>query len=92
MSTLKQDFLGKKPVVAYFRIFGSSIYCHVTKDATKNLESTTRLGIFVGYNDTPHNYRVYLPSHRMTMVCRDVKFDGEKFMTCSLERELQLNG
>ena len=34
---------------------------------------------------------VYLPSHRMTMVCRDVKFDEEKAMRCSLERELQLH-
>jgi len=53
---------------------------------------TTGLGIFLGYTDTPHNYRVYLPSHRMTLVCRDVKFNEDKANGCSLERELQLHG
>jgi len=56
----------------------------------KKLEQTTELGIFVAYIDTPHNYRMYLPSHRMTLVHRDVKFDEEKVMRCSLERELHL--
>lgn len=56
MSTPEEDFLGKKLDVAHFRIFGSSIYYHVTKDAQKNLEPTTELVIFVGYSNTPHNY------------------------------------
>lgn len=73
-------------------IFGSSIYCHVTKDVRKNLEPTTELGIFVGHTDTPHNYRLYLSSHKMTVVHRDVKFDEERAMRFSLERELQLHG
>ena len=45
----------------------------------------------MGYTDTPHNYRVYLPSHRMTIVRRDVKFDEEKAISCSLEREVLLH-
>ena len=45
----------------------------------------------MGYNDTPHNYQVYLPSHRMTIVCRDVKFVEDKVMSCSLEREIWLH-
>jgi len=75
--------------VVQFKIFGLSVYCHVTKEERKNLEPTTELGIFVGYTDTPHNYQVYLPSHRMIVVRRDVKFDEQKGMRCSLERELQ---
>ena len=74
--------------MVHFKIFGSSVYCHVTKDERKILEPISELGIFVGYNDTPHNYRVYLPSHKMKIVHRDVKFDEEKAMRCSLEREL----
>jgi len=74
--------------VAHFKNFGSSVYCHVTQDARKNIEPTTELGIFVGYTDTPENYRVCLPYQTMTVVHRDVKFDEEKAMRCSLEREL----
>jgi len=90
MSTPKEAFSGKKPNVSHFRISGSLVYCHVSKEARKKLEPTTELGIFVGYKDTPHNYRVYLPSLKITVVKRDVKFDEEMTMRCSLERELQL--
>lgn len=76
----------------HFKIFGSSVYCHDTKDERKNIEPTTELGIFFGYTSTPHNYQVYLPSHKMTMVCGDVNFNEEKAMRCSLDRELELHG
>jgi len=75
---------------AHFMIFGSLVYNHVSKEAKKKLESTTKLGIFVGYTDTSHNYPMYVPSLKMTLVIWDVKFDEEKEMRCSLERELQL--
>jgi len=86
----KGAFSGKRPNVGHFRIFGSSVYCHVTKDAWKKLESIVELAILVGYIDTPHNYRVYLPTNRRTVVHRDLKFDEQKVMRVSLERELQL--
>ena len=47
--------------------------------------------IFVGYTETPHNYRVYFPKFRMTVVRRDIKFNEEKAMKLSLERELHLH-
>ena len=76
--------------MGHFRIFGSSIYCHVTKDAWKKLEPTDELGILVGYTDTPHNYQVYFPASQRTLVRGDLKFDELKAMQVSLERELQL--
>ena len=45
----------------------------------------------MGYTDTPHNYWVYFPNNRMIVVRRDVKFDEEKAMKLSLERELDLH-
>lgn len=44
----------------------------------------------MGYIETPHNYRVYLPSLRMKIVQRDVKFIEDKARWCSLEREFQI--
>ena len=91
MKTLEEAFSRKGPDVGHFRIFSSSVYFHVTKDAWKNLELTTDLGIFVGYTNTPHNYLVYLPTSRRTVVCRDLKFDEQKAMRVSLERKLKLH-
>ena len=58
MSTPEEAYSCKRPDISHLRIFGSPIYMHVTKDARKKLESTTEVGIFVGYTDTSHNYRV----------------------------------
>ena len=68
MSTPEEAFTGKKPDISHLKIFGSSVYIHVTKDARKKLELTTEVGIFVGYTETPHNYHVYFPDSRMTVV------------------------
>jgi hypothetical protein len=68
MSTPKEAFNGKKPDVSHFKIFGSSIYVHVTKDSRKKLKPTVEVGIFVGYTKTPHNYRVYFPNSKMIVM------------------------
>ena len=90
MKTPEEYFSGKRPNVGHLRIFGSLVYFHVTKDAWKKLELTTKLGILVGYIDTPHKYQVYLPTSQRIVVRRDLKFDEQKAMQVSLERELQL--
>ena len=64
MSTPEENFTSKKVDVSHFKSFGSFIYVHVTKDARKKLEPTTEIRIFVGYNETPHNYRVYFPNKK----------------------------
>ena len=74
MSTPEEAFYGKRPDISHLRIFGSPVYIHVTKDARKKLEPTTKVGIFVGYTDMPHNYCVYFPDNRKTVVQRDIKF------------------
>ena len=91
MSTPEEAFTGKKLDISHFKIFGSFVYVHVTKDARKKLELTTEVRIFVGYTETPHNYRVYLPNNKMTVMRRDIKFDEGKGMQLSLERELDLH-
>jgi len=91
MSTPEEAYSGKKPDLSHLRIFGANVYMHVMKDARKKLEPTAEVGIFVGYTDTPHNYRVYLPDSGETVVQRDIKFQEEKAMKCSLEREIHLH-
>ena len=86
MSTPEEAFTGKKPNISHLNIFGSHVYIHVTKDAKKKLEPTVEVGIFVGYTKTPHNYRMYFPDSRMTVVQQDIKFHEEKAMKFSLER------
>jgi len=41
MKTPEEAFSAKRPNLGHFRIFGSSVYFHVTKDAWKKIEPTT---------------------------------------------------
>jgi len=91
MSTPEEAYSGKKPDLSHLRIFGANIYMHVMKDARKKLEPIVEVGIFLGYTDTPHNYRVYFPDNGKTVVRWDIKFQEEKAMKCLLERELHLH-
>jgi hypothetical protein len=91
MSAPEEAFTSKKPDVSHFKFFGSSVYVHVTKDSRKKLEPTIEVGIFVGYTETTHNYRVYFPNSKMIVMRRDIKFDEGKAMRLSLERELDLH-
>ena len=74
--------------MSHFKLFGAFFNCRGSKESRKKLELTTKLGVFVGYIETPHNYYVYSSSLRRTVVRRDVKFDEVKAMQCSLGREL----
>jgi hypothetical protein len=91
MSTPEEAFTGKKHDVSHFKIFGSSVYVHVTKNVRNKLEPTVEVGIFVGYIETPHNYHLYFPNSNMTVMRRDIKFDEGKAMRLLLERELDLH-
>ena len=91
MSTSEEAYSSKMPDISHLRIFVSPVYMHVRKDARKKLELTTEVWIFVGYTDTPHNYHVYLPDSRKTIVQWDIKFQEKKAMKCSLEREPHLH-
>jgi hypothetical protein len=76
--TLEEAFVGKKPKVGYFKIFGCLVFCHVPSDKRTKLDSTVEKGIFVGYNESSKAYRVYVPTLKKTMVRRDVRFEEEK--------------
>ena len=52
MSTPEEDFTGKKPDVSHFKIFGSSVYVHVTKNTRKKLDCRS-WDICVVHRNTP---------------------------------------
>ena len=72
MSTPEEAFSGKKRNISHLKIFGLPVYIHVIKDARKKLEPTAEVGIFVGYTETPQNYRVYFPDSQMTVMRWDI--------------------
>lgn len=56
---LEEAFSERKINVSHYNIFGTLVYSHVSKDERRKLEPTIYLEVFVGYTETPHNYRVF---------------------------------
>jgi hypothetical protein len=75
--TPKEAFIGVKPEVSHFRMFGCLVYIHVPVEKRTKLEPSSRKGLFVGYNETSKAYKVYIPEQRKIVVSKDVKFEED---------------
>ena len=59
--TLEEVFIGEKLDIGHLRIFGCTIYVHVSKEKRTKMEPLGKKGIFVGYSETSKAYRIYVP-------------------------------
>ncbi|MCM3002365.1 hypothetical protein M3647_33385, partial [Paenibacillus cellulositrophicus] len=79
---------GRKPNVAYFKVFGCK--CYILKKGThlSKFESKTDVGIFVGYSAESHAYRVYNKTTSRVVETSNVTFEeddvslGRQSATC----------
>jgi transposase InsO family protein len=62
--TSEEAFIGVKPEVGHFKIFGCPIYFHVPKEKRSKLDPSGRKGTFVGYNEFSKAYRIYIPGQK----------------------------
>jgi hypothetical protein len=75
--TPEEAFIGVKPKVGHFRIFGCQVYFHVPKEKRTKLDPSGRKGTFVGYNESSKAYQIYISGQRHIKVSRDVIFGEE---------------
>lgn len=59
--TPEEVFTSEKHDVSHFRIFGSPMYFHVSKEKRSILDAFGRKGTFVGYSETSKAYIIYVP-------------------------------
>ena len=76
--TPEEMFIRKKPEIGHFRIFGCLTYSHVPSEKRTKLEATAEKGIFVGYDESPKAFHIYLPPQRKVVVRREVIFEEER--------------
>ena len=58
----KETFAGKNPNISHFRSFECVVYCHVPSDKRMKLDFPIEKGIFVVYNKTYKEYKIYIPT------------------------------
>lgn len=87
--TLEEIFSGEIPKVSHLRIFGCSVYIHVSKDKRSKLDPSGKKGIFVGYNETSKGYKIYVPSFKKIEISRDATFDEDATFRKSKKNALE---
>jgi hypothetical protein len=75
--TPEEAFIGLKPEIGYFRIFGCPIYFHVPKEKRSKLQPSGIKDTFVGYSESSKAYRIYIHGQRQIEISRDVTFEEE---------------
>lgn len=55
-------------------MFGCKVFVHVPKEKRKKLNSKSKNGIFIGYDDNQLGYRIWIPGDNKIEVSRDVLF------------------
>jgi hypothetical protein len=83
-------WIGRKPNLSYFRVFGSkySILNETSKFIKFNSKSIE--GVFVGYFSTSKAYRIYISTSRIVIESVHVKFD--EFINIGVEKGLSIIG
>ena len=68
---------GKKPVVKYFRIFGSDCYILRDRENLEKFDAKSDKGYFLGYSSTSRAYRVYNLRTKTVMESSNVVINDE---------------
>jgi Reverse transcriptase (RNA-dependent DNA polymerase)/gag-polypeptide of LTR copia-type/Integrase core domain/GAG-pre-integrase domain len=73
----------KIPNLAGLRIFGCRATVHVPDANRKKLDAKSDVGVFVGYDQEPECYRIWVPAKYKIVISRDVLFDESSFSSAA---------
>jgi hypothetical protein len=82
---------GKKPIVKYFRTFGSKCYILRDRENLGKFDPKSDEGIFLGYSSTSRAYRVFNKRTETVMESINVVIDDEEVERPSSGEENQLD-
>ncbi|UYV63360.1 hypothetical protein LAZ67_2003844, partial [Cordylochernes scorpioides] len=68
-------FFGTKPNVANYKIFGCNAYMHIPKENRKKWDNKSIKLMFLGYENTSKNFRLWDWKTRKIRISKDVTFD-----------------
>ncbi|UYV73960.1 hypothetical protein LAZ67_11001597 [Cordylochernes scorpioides] len=68
-------FFGTKPNVANYKIFGCNAYMHIPKENRKKWDNKSMKLMFLGYENTSKNFRLWDWKTRKIRISKDVTFD-----------------
>src|ERR1044072_10006899 len=75
--TSYEAWIGSKPSVSHFRVFGSMCFKHVPEQLRRKLDDQSEVMVLIGYHSTGA-YKLYSPIKDKLVLSRDVCVDESK--------------
>ena len=76
--TPEEAWIGSRPSVEYFRVFGCMAHVHVHDVRRKKLDAKIFVSMLLGVNEESKAYRLYDLVAKKIVVSRDVVFEEDK--------------
>ena len=76
---------GKKPMVKYFRVFGSDCYILRVRENLEKFDAKSDKGFFLGYSTSSRAYRVYNLRTKTMMESTNVEINDEQYLETHAE-------
>lgn len=75
--TPEEAWRSVKPKVDYFHIFGCIAHVYIPDQKMSKLDSKSKKCVFLGVSDESKAYRLYDPTTKQVIICKDVVFEEE---------------
>ena len=86
--TPNEMFLGDKPDISYFKVFGTCAYVHIPADTREDkLSPRAEQMIFIGYPPNSKAYHFWSQDHWQVYESTTAVFDERIFLYCSKENQ-----
>ena len=73
-----EAYIGKKPFVSHFKIFGCDCYVYVPNNERNKLQPKSTKCILLGYSDDKNAYKLYEPTTKTIVSSHDMVFKEEQ--------------
>lgn len=85
----EEAFTGRKPKIGYLRVFGCKAYALKAPAVRHKLEPNSTIGVFVGYEETTRQDRVYNPERNQIIRSSNVGFKEDECLDWPWDEELE---
>lgn len=83
----KELWIGSKPSVEHFKVFGCIGHVHITSQQQTKLYLRSHKCVFLGVSQESKAYRLYDPSSKKVVISRDVIFDEDAVWNWSKQNQ-----
>ena len=70
-----EAWIGYKPSIKHFCVFGSICYIYIQEQKRSKLDAKSKKGIFIGCNSQSKGYRIINLEDEKIVTSRDITFD-----------------